>query len=520
MPELSREAAKDYLEHFPPIISKELTDFVLNEVFLESRYIFTHREGKVQKGYCTHCNQEFVTEGYKHNEQVMCPFCYSTCIAKASGRGRKNLLARAYFVYYEKSVIDPKVIVARGIEAYRDYDGDYKKVETEYYNAVWYVFDPKNGPVMFSKSQWYGKNGWYGGYQYYKKIGSYYYKYNQSNMLYVGYSRDSIKEAVKGTPFRWSGWEKYQHEDMTKFFALYSKYPCVEYLTKLGFYTLVDDRLNEYNTFRAINWRGKDLFKVLKINKQQLKEIKAKKIHLTYYLLYLLQRSRKLGWGLTLEEALEIEVLGYHYFQDFEKLLCYSSVKRISNYFRKQREKFGQHFISHTSIFTTYRDYINDCKKLEMDLKEDSVLFPKDLYRAHQNTIKQVSYIEDKDINEKITKRLTKLNKYCFNYNGLIIRPAESSGELIVEGKALHHCVGGYAKRYADGETIIMVIRREAEPEEPFYTMEMSNNSIRQCRGKNNCDTTKEVKAFIEEFKKQRLQKSKSKKKIKEKIPA
>ena len=42
--------------------------------------------------------------------------------------------------------------------------------------------------------------------------------------------------------------------------------------------------------------------------------------------------------------------------------------------------------------------------------------------------------------------------------------------EIIDEGTALHHCVGGYVKRYADGWTILCALRRidagsQAEPE-------------------------------------------------------
>lgn len=37
----------------------------------------------------------------------------------------------------------------------------------------------------------------------------------------------------------------------------------------------------------------------------------------------------------------------------------------------------------------------------------------------------------------------------------MLIRPADDADELIAEGAALHHCVGGYADRMADGETAI-----------------------------------------------------------------
>lgn len=48
--------------------------------------------------------------------------------------------------------------------------------------------------------------------------------------------------------------------------------------------------------------------------------------------------------------------------------------------------------------------------------------------------------------------------------------------------------VGGYAERHATGKLTIMFLRRKSAPDEPYYTMEVSNDyKIVQCRGyKNN----------------------------------
>ncbi|MHB1167054.1 MAG: hypothetical protein ACYC0N_00755, partial [Carboxydocellales bacterium] len=182
----------EYLKHFSKVISKELCDYVTNEVFLTSRYIFTRREGKQQYGYCTHCNNEFKTEGFKLGTWAECPGCKSMGYVKASGRGRGKMVDRAYFVFYEKSVKDPKVIVARGLYAFRDYRDTYKNVVTKYASVVWYVFDTNNGSVMLKNySYWSGKEGQ----EISKSIFSYFSKYNQSYM-WLGYSRESIKEAV------------------------------------------------------------------------------------------------------------------------------------------------------------------------------------------------------------------------------------------------------------------------------------------------------------------------------------
>jgi hypothetical protein len=51
----------EFFDHFPPVISEKLADYVRDEVFIRSRYIFTQRVGKLQIGYCTHCKKTYQT---------------------------------------------------------------------------------------------------------------------------------------------------------------------------------------------------------------------------------------------------------------------------------------------------------------------------------------------------------------------------------------------------------------------------------------------------------------------------
>ena len=62
--------------------------------------------------------------------------------------------------------------------------------------------------------------------------------------------------------------------------------------------------------------------------------------------------------------------------------------------------------------------------------------------------------------------------------------------------------MGSYVNKVAKGETIILFIRKESEPDKPYYTMEWKGKVI-QCRGKNNCDMTNEVRKFVNEFTKE-----------------
>ena len=62
----------------------------------------------------------------------------------------------------------------------------------------------------------------------------------------------------------------------------------------------------------------------------------------------------------------------------------------------------------------------------------------------------------------------------------------------------MHHCVGTYKEKHAEGRSAIFFIRRASEPEKPWYTLELNlkEMTVIQNRGKRNCARTEEVESF------------------------
>ena len=158
---------------------------------------------------------------------------------------------------------------------------------------------------------------------------------------------------------------------------------------------------------------------------------------------------------------------------------------------------------------------MRDCTLLEMDTSKEQILFPRDLYIAHQNTIKQVKIQKNEKYDVQISNRAKSLKKYIFQCDGLMIRPAISSKELIEEGASLSHCVGTYADMYAKGETDIFLIRKVSEPDKPYYTVEVKKDILIQVRGKNNRSASEDVAEFIKVFTDEKLNKKTKKNRIK-----
>jgi hypothetical protein len=497
-------SAEEFSAHFPKEISKSICRYVSETVLRNSRYVFIQSVCGVQFAYCTHCNKRHRTTvrlKHKQKDKVKCPHCRSMCEVRAAGVSRKYMQDTAVFVWYEKSVVSPTAITARIIEVYRDYSGDFKEVITKYNCSHMYLFEPGNAYYF----------------QYGKQRASVYSAFdNHFSGMHYGVrhmSISNIKKAVKGTAFQYSTWEQYTKyrnphyvSDMVEFFDLAARYPCIEYLTKSGLKHFVDAKLYRENTWGAVYWPGKTMQKVLRLSKAELNELReiirsGVKFGLKHLRYYQIQRKRK---AISLQDAYILaDATGSFYKSYYDDAVKLANEEKVQSYILKQVR--NQHYEEATDMLRDWHDYQRECKQLGMDLLEERYLFPNNLPEAHRETSRRVKLKADRKINKKIAGRLTDLNAFCFEDMGLFLRPAASSIELFNEGKVLNHCVGGYTDRYASGHCDIFLVRRVGDPDKPYYTMEVVNGKVMQCRGAKNVNMTSEIKAFVERFVSERL---------------
>lgn len=143
-------------------------------------------------------------------------------------------------------------------------------------------------------------------------------------------------------------------------------------------------------------------------------------------------------------------------------------------------------------------DYWQMCHTCERDLDDPHVRWPKDLEEAHDIVMREVAQRRKKGLAEKFRQRRKQLARYIFEADGLLIVPAGSQKELDKEAKVLDHCVWTYGKGHANGDYAIFFIRRSVEPNVPYYTLQLDERklTVKQNRGKHNCDKTAAVQAF------------------------
>lgn len=90
------------------------------------------------------------------------------------------------------------------------------------------------------------------------------------------------------------------------------------------------------------------------------------------------------------------------------------------------------------------------------------------------------------------------LDNLSFSNEEFLIEPLRTVQDFLNESSALNHCVKTYVEQCADGKTNIFGLRKIDEPDKPYFTVNIDNRGgLIQNRGKNNCDSPKEVKAFV-----------------------
>lgn len=173
---------------------------------------------------------------------------------------------------------------------------------------------------------------------------------------------------------------------------------------------------------------------------------------------------------------------------------------RIYRYIIKQREKYPD--ILPTPSANILADYWRMADERRYNLNDMNVRYPQNLARSHDTLASEIKYEQDKEKERLFIERFNELYKFSYCTDNFEIHPARSPEEMVHEGKVLHHCVGSYVDKYAQGKTAIFFIRKRNMPDKPYYTLELDVKTltVRQNRGRGNCARTDEVKVFESEW--------------------
>ena len=346
-----------------------------------------------------------------------------------------------------------KPVVVHGVHSNRCFGKDIKFTYIAGYSVGWH------DQGLSKYSAWYESTGWGWAAD------------NSFDPYAPIVNRDYILQHFP--EYKYSAVDRYTGIQVFKYLRLYEKFPQIEYLTKLGLHNIA-------MSTQILRLCGKDktFRKWLANNRQD--------IVLSDYYVSSIIKAYKTGKSIYEINNFAKRKIKFDHADKMDdvKALVKNEVGKFLDYIEKQNTNFY-----------SYRDYLNACQYLGLDMDEEKNRYPHDFKRWHDIRIDEYRSAkalkdeqERKEFYEKFAAVATKYLNLEYNkksaYMSII---AKTPSELITEGDALHHCVGrmNYDQKFAREESLIFFIRMKEKPDVPFVTIEysLSQKRILQCYG-------------------------------------
>lgn len=483
---------------FIPKLPKNFGKWINDSVLFKSRYIYyQYKATKKQDGFCTHCNSDVVVIGAKHNGNGKCPNCKSQITYKSIGKAGR-------VIDFGKASLIQKCngeLVIRHFNVIKNYAIDYRNPTLEYreLQRQFYTDDGSVSSYEYNNFKQTNIMRWCEGVRHNNPYSMFYSKIFdfEETTLYTG----NLTTVLKNSFLKYSGLKEfalYKKKDTfpaTVYISKYLSYPGLEYLVKLGYFKMAEDIIYSYRTDLDLSDISKIQLKTLKRINGGLNELRT------------IREAKKVGLELTDDQILFIsENLNI---EKIIELKEYTTIHKMLKYINSQkREKDRLNY-----VLSDWVDYIYDCKLLKYDLKNEFILFPRDLRESHKELSGLIKNNKTKLFNELFSDLYNKFySLYGWKSKDYSIEIPKSFDEVIQEGHKLKHCVGNgtnYGDRVAKGKSVILFLRNNKEIDKPLYTIELdpNRNEILQCRGKSNAGVTNDIEKIINKYKIEKLQK-------------
>ena len=285
-----------------------------------------------------------------------------------------------------------------------------------------------------------------------------------------------------------------------RLFSNVKKNPAVEYLIKMGLYGLANNELVDDGK-QPVLLKGKKAYEILGVDPNIIPMLKE--VDPTAKAFLTIRTLCNGGLKLTVRDMRDIDDLNINWRNctQLSAMEASSSIHKALKYIRAQTRIYGK---DGSHVCQEWGDYVAMAQKLGINLGDHCALFPKNLLSAHLEASKIQENRKNAKLNKKMAATAEKLMDLCWEFNGLIIRPAVDQAELFEEGKLLSHCVGrmGYAEKQADGRTAIFFIRKAKMPETSYVTLELDLKKWEsvQCYGSHDSYPGKQVNAFVKRW--------------------
>lgn len=435
--------------------------------------------------------QSYIAEP-KENRTGTCPMCGIQGIYKCQGKVKGSHGKSMYMFLGQK--YKEKGMVVRYLKIEKDwhlelYSGDKRQ---KMHGAYEELSGVEVARVFFEPGKEiqkdYHKHSWCSGEDFWDDCNL----YGMANItINAAPVMEETFEEIKGTIFQYSALKEYaaavENIDPVRYLKKYQEMPQIEFIAKAGM-TGVIQRLLNNNESIIKNKNAKNIDGFLGIRKERVKYLASRNGNLD--LLKAMQAERTLQKTWT-EEQLEQLAEAHMDRGRIETAIQYMGIQKLLNRIKKYAgceygtgcEAAGER-IRQTAI--TYTDYLGMRFSLGYDLNNTVYQYPRDLQAEHDRMTYEMNkekmdrrFEEVKRAYPDIRKNYRDLwERYFYEDDIYLIRPARSAEEIVAEGRILHHCVGRdcYLKKHNDGNSFILMLRFKDRAETPYITVEIDGS--------------------------------------------
>ena len=490
-----------------PALPRGLKSWI--KTIMPSYFFYDYKRGKNIAGICSACGHKITLSGIKQGSKTICPHCKLMLTAKPRSRRGSNMHDRDTYEVIQ-NMGDGRLVV-RILKVYYSYATDTPKTEI-YESARQFIWQNTGGGICTEHYYYSHKNGiltnWKKGIRPVYIMCQYHFEGDTCGHLYT----KNLSKAFSGTPWQYCTIaDFYQHfrERMQAlpFLKAHLEHPRLEHLSKMGFYSIVSD-LAYHSDGKILDETQNRTHKILGVATEDVPFLRDMDANLSVLetfqkYSYIKDRQNLLTWQLK-----------HKVNRDILEILCYMTVHKFIRYMDKQytflqfrqTPQKTQRYRAMQDLVSEYRDYLEICSKLNYDLKNSFILYPKDLQKSHDKTAHRLKHKADAKVKREFIAVYREVaEQLYFERDGLKLICPSLPDDVIAEGHALHHCVGNYINRIARKECIILFVRKCCEIDKSYYTIELRGQKVVQVRGMGNCDMTPKVEKFINAWEQQVL---------------
>lgn len=466
-------------------------------------YIFYHyKDGGAEEGYCSHCGRWVPIQSPRHLRKCRCPKCGTPATYRTTGKIR-SLQTEEYYVQILQKCEGGIVVRIFEVQQWYRSPEDIKKPNYRIKEMDRAILPDTGSPRKYYYGQyknkehrWLPDKSWTD-----EKCGHIVLYRKNLKILKKTKYRNSAVALWKQLPLR-----------LDAFLKKELAHPLLEKTMKAGLPGLAYDLATIVSPWQQVDETETELTKALRIDTARLRRLK--RMGGGIFQLRWLQAEKMNDTLYTDEMIMDLSAARIDMNELIFPHLIGQKPAKIWRYLTKQRTLSGK---AMRKLLQTWKDYLNMADKARMDIQNSMILYPKDLYAAHQQMILLIQEGEMEKEARKLEKKwpqvnqiLPALKKYEYTKGGYTIVTPKNILDIVKEGHALQHCVHTcdfYFDRIQKHESYLFFLRRASAPDTPWYTLEVEpSGNIRQKRtigdnqGKDLEEAVKFLKAWQKDF--------------------